>query len=92
MTTKASRIEAEKRTEILDAFDLGPTRTLEQDIEFEIQKADSLRQSILKKAFSGRLVAQDPNDEPARLLLERINAWKASIENGKKKLREEDAA
>ena len=65
---------------------------MEQDIEFEIQKAESLRQSILKKAFSGRLVAQDPNDEPARLLLERINAGKARTENGKKKLREKDAA
>jgi type I restriction enzyme S subunit len=36
--------------------------------------ANSLRVSILKKAFSGRLVAQDQNDEPASVLLERICA------------------
>jgi len=33
-----------------------------------------LRQSILKWAFEGRLVDQDPSDEPAEVLLERIRA------------------
>jgi type I restriction enzyme S subunit len=35
-------------------------------------QASSLRQSILKAAFAGKLVPQNPNDEPARVLLERI--------------------
>src|SRR5207249_8218893 len=34
---------------------------------------DKLTQSILARAFRGELVPQDPNDEPATVLLERIN-------------------
>ena len=34
--------------------------------------ASALRQSILKRAFEGRLVPQDPTDEPASVLLNRI--------------------
>jgi type I restriction enzyme S subunit len=40
------------------------------------QKLITLNQSILAKAFRGELVPQDPNDEPASVLLERIKAEK----------------
>jgi type I restriction enzyme S subunit len=49
---------------------------LADTIEAQVKKAqarvDNLTQSILAKAFRGELVPQDPNDEPADKLLERI--------------------
>lgn len=45
-------------------------------------RIDKLSQSILAKAFRGELVSQDPNDEPAEKLLERIMAEKTKMEGG----------
>jgi type I restriction enzyme S subunit len=45
-----------------------------QETEDQLKRSETLRQSILKKAFSGQLVPQDPNDEPASALLARIQS------------------
>lgn len=47
---------------------------IEETIESSLQQAEALRLSIIKKAFEGKLVPQDPNDEPAEKLLERIRS------------------
>ena len=43
------------------------------EIDTQLKRSNMLRQSILKKAFTGQLVLQDPNDEPASVLLDRIS-------------------
>ena len=57
---------------------------IEQTIDQGLKQSDRLRQSILKKAFEGKLVPQDPEDEPAEKLLERIKAEKATQKDKKK--------
>jgi len=51
---------------------------IEKEIDSNLQKTEQLRQSILKKAFEGKLVPQDPNDEPAEELLKRIKLEKVN--------------
>ena len=51
---------------------------MEAQIEDGLARSKALRQSILKRAFAGQLVDQDPKDEPAHALLERIKAEKTT--------------
>lgn len=69
----APQLEQQRIVELVEAR-LSEVDQLDQTITTSLQQAEALRQSILKKAFSGQLVPQDPHDEPASALLARIRA------------------
>ncbi|XXY17165.1 restriction endonuclease subunit S [Sorangium sp. So ce216] len=52
---------------------------VEQAVRTQLARAQRLRQSVLRRAFEGKLVPQDPNDEPASALLDRIRAVRAEV-------------
>lgn len=66
--------------------ELDRITTMSGQIEVSAQtsssKCHTLRQSLLKHSFSGKLVPQDPADEPASALLERIRTQRLEMEGG----------
>ena len=63
---------------------LSAIDTIESKVNSQLHKADTLRQSVLKEAFAGQLVAQDLSDEPASVLLERIKAEREKVSKNSK--------
>jgi type I restriction enzyme S subunit len=64
--------EVERRLSIIDE--------LAAVVAANLKRAERLRQSIFKIAFERKLVPQDPADEPASVLLEKIRAEQAQHE------------
>ena len=74
--------QIEKALAKVDDYAESYNRLQKLDKEFP----DKLKKSILQYAMQGKLVAQDPNDEPVEVLLEKIRAEKQKLyEEGKLK-------
>ncbi len=70
----------EKLMPLVDEYAESYNRLQKIDNEFE----DKLKQSVLQYAMEGKLVKQNPSDEPASVLLEKIKAEKAELVKEKK--------
>ena len=53
-----------------------------------LARSAALRRSVLKAAFEGQLVPQDPTDEPASVLLDRIRAERAATPSPKRRTKQ----
>lgn len=76
----------EEQNRIADEVEerLSQIDSAEKTIDAELIRSKRLRQSILKRAFEGKLVPQNPTDEPASVLLERIKASREQEQPKKK--------
>jgi len=75
--------EQEAIVSLLDQ-ELEYCNKLEREIDVSLSKITLQRQNILRAAFAGELVPQDPNDEPASELLARIAAERAAKQVSKR--------
>lgn len=69
---------------------LSEIHHLKSNINKFVQYANNLKSVILKQAFEGKLVPQDPNDEPAKILLEKIKQEKQKIISQSKRGKKND--
>ncbi|WP_218815461.1 restriction endonuclease subunit S [Xanthomonas oryzae] len=76
----SEQIEIVRRVEQLFAY----ADQLEAKVAVAQQRIDALTQSLLAKAFRGELVPQDPSDEPASVLLDRIRTQRAAAPKPKR--------
>lgn len=102
LAQQLSAIEEERRgvnTAVLHQLTSVPTQTSEVLKTSEVFRAfdrlyvepetiDALKQAILQLAVQGRLVPQDPNDEPASLLLARIKEVKTKLLESKQLMKD----
>ena len=71
---------------------LSVAESIEKTIEINMRRNENLRQTILNKAFSGQLLPQNPNDEPAQELIKRIRQRKVANAQGVKDKRRKKVA
>ena len=83
----------DEATEIVRLLDekFSVLDALDHEVRAGLFKIAALRQSILKRAFSGQLVPQDPSDEPAGTLLARLGA-EPDVAPARRKIRRKQPA
>ncbi|QLH09466.1 restriction endonuclease subunit S [Candidatus Nitrosotenuis sp. DW1] len=66
---------------LLDAIEMSfsVSNKISNELGEKLEYLNKLKQTILKQAFEGKLVPQDPNDEPAEILLQKIKQEKQKI-------------
>ncbi|MDR2918095.1 MAG: restriction endonuclease subunit S [Tannerella sp.] len=75
-----------QQIQIIDDFIQKYDKLEQQEFQLETNFPDNLKKSILQSAIQGKLVAQNPNDEPASVLLDKIRKEKEQfIKAGKLK-------
>lgn len=76
----------EEQKEIVSLLQNQINAVIEQvkNVDISLKQSAAQRQNILRAAFAGQLVPQDPNDEPASVLLERIRAERTARDAVKK--------
>jgi len=79
----------EEQKEIISQLELNFSiiKKTENIINFMLKRVDTLRSSILKQAFKGKLIPQDPNDETSEILLHKIKQEKEQLKLKEKKPR-----
>ena len=77
---------ADEQAFIVQAIEVADSEASEKfiAINYSLKQSTAQRQNILRAAFAGQLVPQDPTDEPASALLARIRAERAVREATKK--------
>lgn len=82
-------IEQEDIVESIDSI-RNKISSLDNELSHQLTLLENLNQAILQEAVQGKLVPQDPKDEPAGELLKRIKAEKATLRQaqGSKKVKE----
>jgi len=67
-----SSINEQKKIVSIIEHGFSIIENIEKIIHISLKKIDGLKWSILKDAFEGKLVPQDPNDEPTTILIEKF--------------------